>query len=149
MATITRRRFLDEVGRTSAALVCAGALPIGLGGCASVPYAPYDRTGGRLSLPLSAFEGTAGVLLDLPEVPAPVYVHRLAGAEFTAVLTRCTHQGCTAAPAGPRIVCPCHGSEYSPDGTVLQGPAERDLFRYPVSVADGRVWIDLTEREES
>lgn len=149
MAGITRRGFLGRMGRASACLACAGVLPVAVGGCASAAWAPYEREADRVFLPLSAFEGRDGVLLDLPDRPAPVYVHRVGVTRFTAVLTLCTHQGCTAAPVGPRIVCPCHGSEYAPDGTVLQGPAERDLLRYPVTVADGRVRIDLNPREEA
>lgn len=148
MTDLTRRRFLSRMGRASACLACVGALPLGIGGCASVPYAPYGRAGSRITLPLSAFEGTDGVLVDVSDRPAPIYVHRGGEGRFTAVLTRCTHQGCTAAPQGPRIVCPCHGSQYGPDGTVLQGPAERDLLRYPVTVADGHVLIDLNGGEE-
>lgn len=29
--------------------------------------------------------------------------------------------------------CPCHGSRFSPDGTVVNGPAVNDLRRIPVT----------------
>lgn len=148
MGALSRRRFLNRMGRASACVACAAILPLGLGGCASVHWAPFERSGGRLTLPLSAFDGTSGVLLDVPDRPAPIYVHRGGVGQVTAVLTLCTHQGCTAAPQGPRIVCPCHGSEYAPDGAVLQGPAERNLLRYPAGVTDGFVWIDLNGGED-
>ncbi|MEX2531041.1 MAG: Rieske 2Fe-2S domain-containing protein [Gemmatimonadota bacterium] len=152
MTSMTRRRFLGQVGRASGCLACAGVLPVGLGGCASVPWASYERTGSRITLPLSAFDDTDGVLLDLPDRPAPLYVHRAAGIDgeerFTAVLTLCMHQGCTAAPQGSRIVCPCHGSEYAQDGTLLRGPSERDLIRFPATVTDERVWIHLNGVED-
>lgn len=43
----------------------------------------------------------------------------------------CTHLGCTVRwnEAETSWDCPCHGSRYSYDGTVLQGPAVRDLRR--------------------
>ncbi len=114
----------------------------------TVPFAPFERTGSGLSLPLAAFDGTDGVLLEVPDRPAPVYVHRDGSGQFTAVLTLCTHQGCTAVPQGPRIVCPCHGSTYASDGTVLQGPAEQSLFRYPVRIEGERIRIELNPAED-
>ncbi|MFN2568900.1 MAG: FAD-dependent oxidoreductase [Candidatus Dormibacteria bacterium] len=47
------------------------------------------------------------------------------------VSPECTHQGCqvTWNSAETSWDCPCHGSRFDPDGTVLEGPAVRDLGR--------------------
>jgi cytochrome b6-f complex iron-sulfur subunit len=54
--------------------------------------------------------------------------------------------GCKVAWAGgraggpDRFECPCHGSVYAPDGTVVNGPATQPLRSYPAQlVADGVV----------
>lgn len=47
--------------------------------------------------------------------------------EFMAVKTICTHKGCDVELDGDKFVCPCHGSEYTIDGKVTQGPAKTNL----------------------
>jgi cytochrome b6-f complex iron-sulfur subunit len=56
---------------------------------------------------------------------------------FTAI---CTHQGCTVAPKGQELDCPCHGSRYNAfTGAVLNGPATQPLAAVPVTVSGGNV----------
>ncbi len=47
--------------------------------------------------------------------------------EFLAIRTICSHKGCDVELEADKFVCPCHGSEYTLDGKVTQGPAKENL----------------------
>lgn len=43
---------------------------------------------------------------------------------------KCTHLGCLISKIeGDTLVCQCHGSKFSKDGSPVQGPASRPLSR--------------------
>jgi glycine/D-amino acid oxidase-like deaminating enzyme/nitrite reductase/ring-hydroxylating ferredoxin subunit len=58
-----------------------------------------------------------------------VAAYRDPGGRLHAVSGRCTHLGCLVAwnAAERSWDCPCHGSRYTYDGQVIQGPAVDDL----------------------
>jgi Rieske Fe-S protein len=61
-------------------------------------------------------------------------VHRDEKGQLHAVSARCTHLGCLVAfnRAEQTWECPCHGSRFTPDGDVAQGPAVRPLKQYDI-----------------
>ncbi|HET6860014.1 MAG TPA: FAD-dependent oxidoreductase [Streptomyces sp.] len=62
-------------------------------------------------------------------------VYRDEAGAVSAVSARCTHLGCLVAfnEAETTWECPCHGSRFGTDGSVLQGPAVRPLEPREVS----------------
>lgn len=83
----------------------------------------------------------AGTILDLPKQGADPHqfpagrfwlVHDESG--IKALHSSCTHLECLFSWDTQKqlFICPCHGSEFSKDGTVLKGPATRDLDRFPI-----------------
>ena len=56
-------------------------------------------------------------------------VHRDENGHVQAVSARCTHLGCIVSfnHTEQAWECPCHGSRFTPDGEILQGPAVHPL----------------------
>ena len=90
----------------------------------------------------------------LVEVPAPLPLSGVhTGQDFllfstakgpTAVSRTCTHLGCRVNYQQDKeyIECPCHQSRFTPDGTRIAGPAEKNLPAYEVTLkqdGEGRV----------
>lgn len=129
-----RRHFLLRLELLAAGAGC-GALPFLAGGCAPpARYVTPTPMGDRLAIPVSHLATTGGVLVEDPQDDLPIFVHRGADQTYVAVSTRCGHRGCQVEPAAAKLVCPCHGSEYTFDGAILQGPTQRALQRYRVTV---------------
>ncbi len=136
---IARRAF---VARCSAAVAA-----FALGGCGSLVVHTVPAPHGRVSLLLADFPELAregGVVSLLPEAESdPIFVLALGSGTFAALSSQCTHRGCTIDAESTRLVCPCHGSAFGRDGTVLRGPAEHPLPRYYTEATGGRLLIDL------
>jgi Rieske Fe-S protein len=64
------------------------------------------------------------------------------GSNVTALSAKCTHMGCTVAPAGNTIKCPCHGSQFQAGtGAVINGPAQAPLNKVAVKVTGNSVTL--------
>jgi Rieske Fe-S protein len=95
-------------------------------GASQVVHLVKDRFGGAAQ-DASAVAPGEGRIVGRPSDQTAVY--RDPQGEVHAVSARCTHLGCIVSwnPAETSWDCPCHGSRFSADGEVLQGPAVRDL----------------------
>lgn len=157
--SLSRREFLQQVEQLSDGVVyvaMCGALPVVLSACgaaraARTRYVPTTRVGDRLTVRRSELSGGSGVLVEIPGTELPVYLRRDVGTggleTLSAVSTRCMHRGCQVEPTADRLSCPCHGSEYTFAGAVLQGPTELPLVRYEVSVDAVNIYIHLPPAE--
>jgi cytochrome b6-f complex iron-sulfur subunit len=62
---------------------------------------------------------------------------------FYALSSVCSHLGCLVQPQGEGFSCPCHGSRFTQEGALVNGPALKPLQQVQVGqTADGRLEID-------
>jgi cytochrome b6-f complex iron-sulfur subunit len=59
-----------------------------------------------------------------------------------AISIVCTHLGCIVKPSATGFDCPCHGSGFASDGSVVRGPAPQPLSWIKVSMNGGTVIVD-------
>lgn len=142
------RRHVLAVGATM-----AGATTVAGCGTSTSPSGDGGKSDGsepQRSAAHSPASGTALVTLDAVPVGGavsakgakgePLIVARPAADRAVAFSAICTHMGCTVAPAGKELHCPCHGSVYqATTGRNVGGPAPRPLPEVPVHVAAGKV----------
>ena len=68
------------------------------------------------------------------------------GDEVEVFSSTCTHLGCRINKLEEgHLTCPCHGSRFAADGSVLRGPANKSLERLPFEVnpKTGEITVDV------
>ena len=137
---VTRREFLYYTWISSMVLFMAGS------GGATLAYA-YPRFkegefGGKFDMgsvddyPLESVT---------PDREGKFFLVR-EGDDFKALYQVCTHLGCLVRETPKGYSCPCHGSKFTKDGTLVASPAPRDLDEFTVEVTEeGKVIVDTGE----
>jgi Rieske Fe-S protein len=113
---LNRRDFLAKSALAAAALAVAEA-------CGDGQIGPTQVTAGAgKTFPLADFPGlsTVGNLVDIGDQRA---VMRTGAATFVCLSKICTHEGCETSVTNNRFECPCHGSIFASDGSVVRGPS--------------------------
>lgn len=143
---LTRRDFCAHTCRAAAALTLGGAAACGGKSPTSPSGAPplgsvSATVAGRVvtvAVDAASAIGTVGGAAVVQTGLGTFLVSRTSTAGFTVLTATCTHEACTVTGfEGGRYVCPCHGSQYSTSGDVLQGPAPRALQAFPAQFANG------------
>jgi cytochrome b6-f complex iron-sulfur subunit len=148
---LARRPVLAVGGAAAAAALlaaCGGGDSSAAGGTTSTTSTTSSGSTGTAAPKPAA----AGALVALSAVPVggavsaksadgkPIIVAQPTAGQAVAFSAKCTHMGCTVAPAGAKLQCPCHGSQFDAlTGKVEHGPAQAPLAAFPVKVEGGSV----------
>jgi Rieske Fe-S protein len=142
------------VAATAFGALAAGALAACGGGADDpVPTTQPSANGGGSSAGSGAGGSATGgggsgdVIAKVADIPVggaingqtpdgtKVILSQPSAGKVVAFDARCPHQGCTVAPSGDKLLCPCHGSSFkTDDGSVITGPATSGLSEVTVSV---------------
>jgi cytochrome b6-f complex iron-sulfur subunit len=112
---LNRRDFLTKSALAAAALVA-------LEGCGDGQIGPSAvKLGTGTTIRLQDFPQLAnvGVVVGITAERALV---RTSATDFLGLSRVCTHQGCLTDIRNNEFECPCHGSVFSKDGSVVRGP---------------------------
>ncbi|OLP20461.1 cytochrome b6-f complex iron-sulfur subunit 1 [Leptolyngbya sp. 'hensonii'] len=92
---------------------------------------------------LAEASGTRALVAGLAGEPTYLVVQEDNTLDAMGIVDNCTHLGCTFPwnPMDQQFQCPCHGSLYAPDGTVVRGPAPLPLKIVHVAVIDNNILI--------
>jgi len=120
--TERRREFLTlgvslGIGGLGAALTGAGVFKF------MIPVVTYG-TPKQFTVPKASLP-EAGEELLFPD--ERVLLRRHQDGQLGAISLVCTHLGCTVNRVTTGFLCPCHGSQYDPEGVVVGGPAPKTL----------------------
>lgn len=144
--TITRREFLESI---AVSLAVSVPLASSLSGCAvtGLVVYPHRIINGKISIAVADYaelnEVGGAIELNVERVPDPIVVVHKDVEEFIALSPICTHLGCTVRKEVLFFRCPCHGSTYTLEGTVVRGPAEKALLSYRTEFVDDNLVIYL------
>jgi len=145
---MNRRKFIKN---SCTACLSATALTAVLSSCTSTRY--ISGTLGKDGLTVDANEFITKqngkttyrsfIIVRNETLQYPICVYRFNDKEYSALWMRCTHQGTELQASGDYLHCTAHGSEFNNKGTVKNGPADRNLRNFPVTVSNNQLFIDL------
>lgn len=141
-----RRKFIRTCCYTAIGLPIIAST---LQSCGAIYYATTTMNKNHLVIKKSEFlwikkdkiVNRAFVLVKTEAMEFPICLYKISDDRYSASLLHCTHKGCELNVGGGIYSCPCHGSEFSVTGKVLEGPAERDLKTFKTETDDENIYI--------
>lgn len=113
-------------------------------GCKASASLQSTVEGNRIKIKISDWGQLTSSVVRNEKLPGPVYLQSSKeGSDYSAVLMICTHKGCELKTGGGKLICPCHGAEFSGEGIVLAPPATENLKKLNVHTDNVFIYIEL------
>ena len=143
-------------------LLVIGTSALGLGGCVYLRYGAshevFESKGasvdeGWLRIPLDELKRVAdGDVLQVEVASYPeLLITQDREGQYLVVTAERGHWGCTVywAPKEQEWTCPCHGSRFSPNGEIMEGPADEPLRSVPFEIVDETMRVNVAGLAEA
>ncbi len=144
-----RKEFIKVCSGT-----CLGLIGISLlnQSCTATHYVQSTVSNNNLSVAKTEFTITKKgqtdfrkyIIVKSETLEFPIVVYRLSANSYQAMLMRCSHQGIELSVNGDILSCSAHGSEFSKQGAVIQGPADQPLKSFSVTEDENNIYIKLS-----
>ncbi|KAA0081875.1 Rieske (2Fe-2S) protein [Mycolicibacterium sp. P9-64] len=130
-----RRNVIAGAGLGLAATALTACSSYGKPAASSASSAPAAPGSSGAPATGAALAKTADVPVGSGVIVGDIVVTQPTAGVFKGFSTVCPHAGCNVSKVQDgNIVCPCHGSMFSLEGAVVQGPAKKPLETKAVSV---------------
>lgn len=144
-----RRNFIKSCCYTA---IGVPLMATALQSCGGIYYATSTLNNDQLVIKKSEFweivkekkKNRTFVLLNIDRSQFPICLYKIEENKYAASLLKCTHKGCELNVGGGIYSCPCHGSEFSNTGKVLEGPANEDLKTFKTKTDNENIYISLS-----
>ena len=143
-----RKEFIKNCGF---ACVGGGAMAILLQSCGVSKTLSGTIKDSDLIVAVQDFETKAGsethykkyIIVNNDVLKFPICLYRFDAKNYSALWLRCAHQGAELQVFGDKLQCPAHGSEYDNKGNVTNGPDDKNLRSFPVTIDGNNLKISL------
>jgi cytochrome b6-f complex iron-sulfur subunit len=132
-----RKEFFSQMGIGAAAILIPACL-VGLTGCKKSDVSAPTNVDFTLDISTGALATNGGYLIH-----NGVLVARTLSGNFIAVSAACTHEGTSINyyATTNNFICPNHGARFDNNGTVTQGPANKNLAKYNTTLSGNNLRV--------
>lgn len=144
-----RRKFIKNCSFATVGIPMIGTI---LQSCGSIYYATTSQSKTGLTLSKSEFWEIKKdkkierkfVMIQSNKFGFPICLYKIKDDQYVASLLKCTHRGCELNVGGGIYSCPCHGSEFTTQGKLLEGPADEDLQTFITKSDNENIYIKIS-----
>ena len=144
-----RRKFIKACCYSAISLPIMGSV---LSSCGAIYYAKVIQEPKRLVISKSEFWTLKKdkeikrhfVMITTKASAFPICLYNIKEEEYAASLLECTHKGCELNVGGGIYSCPCHGSEFTIHGEVVEGPADRNLTTFVIETDEDNIYVNIS-----